>query len=743
MLTWLTKERGAFLNLLVLSAACSLVVFSGGALVAQQAGDESASDSQVEDSASQEEQEGSEQNPVEDEIIVLASRTELPASATPASVVLIDTETVESNTVISDELASVLSRTVPGFAPSIQKLTGRGETLRGRNPLYLVDGVPQHNATRDGSRDGHTIDLAFVERIEVINGSNAIQGVGATGGVVNVVTRSSDLVSDWNTSIDLRLTGSADLESDSLGYKASALTGWGGERAGFLVGASLFERGLFFDANGDPVGLYPTQGDIMDSQTVGLFGNGRWVLSDEIALNLMINDFDLERNGDFRAVRGDRTLGIPTGTVEGDPSSEVGNPARNETTAYSLTLIHSDLAGGSLTAQVYDQDYKALFEGGTFGGFFRLTVDGEPFLDQSAVVSNKTGLKLSYNRLLANDDLRVTAGLDVFRDESAQVLDRSGREWVPETLFETVSPFLQLNYDLGDRVSLSGGARYEDARLEVDDYTTIAAANSTFVGGGEPSFEETLVNVGLIVRPAEGWNLYGAYNESFTMPDAGRVLRAVNVPGLNVDSLFNLEPVIADNVELGVEYSGRRFTGRAALFDSTAENGSRLSSNDQGIFEVVRQRTEIDGFEIFAEYIINQSFSIGANYGATNGEFDSNGDDRVDTDLDGLNIGPDRLNLFLHGRLNDRFGGTLQVSNFADRDFRGPAARVGRDFDGYTLVDLSLWLDIPVGQLRLGLENVLNEDYFNYFAQTEPFARTDTYFKGNGRTVGLSWRVDL
>ncbi|MEM8963991.1 MAG: TonB-dependent receptor plug domain-containing protein [Acidobacteriota bacterium] len=172
---------------------------------------------------------------LEDEIIVKASRTELPASSTPASVVLIDEEAVEANTVIADELASVLSREVPGFAPSIQKLTGRGETLRGRNPLYLIDGVNQHNALRDGSRDGHTIDLAFVERIEVINGSNAIQGVGATGGVINVLTREPSLGTGWQSSVDLRLNGSSDFDSDSVGYKVSGLTGGSGERFGPMM----------------------------------------------------------------------------------------------------------------------------------------------------------------------------------------------------------------------------------------------------------------------------------------------------------------------------------------------------------------------------------------------------------------------------------------------------------------------------------------------------------------------------
>src|SRR5690606_39827031 len=51
-----------------------------------------------------------------------------------------------------------------------------------------LDGVPQSNPLRDGRRDGFTIDMEAIERVEVIFGANAIQGLGATGGIVNYVT---------------------------------------------------------------------------------------------------------------------------------------------------------------------------------------------------------------------------------------------------------------------------------------------------------------------------------------------------------------------------------------------------------------------------------------------------------------------------------------------------------------------------------------------------------------------------
>lgn len=675
-----------------------------------------------------------------EELVVTAARTEQPASAIAGTVTIVDSETIRQQATISDDLASVLSRSVPGFAPSSQKLAGRGETLRGRNPLYLVDGVPQHNALRDGQRDGHTIDMAFVERVEVINGSNAIQGVGATGGVVNTVTRSPVAGDAWETTTQARFTTADNFDSDATGYKISVLTGRGSEHIDFIAGFAYHDRGLFIDPNGNPVGLYPTQGDIMDSTSLSLFGKAAWRMSASSTLTMMVNDFDLKRNGDFRSVPGDRDAGIPTGTVEGDPSADVGDPARNETTTVSLTYRHADLLGGSVEVQLYDQSYRALFEGGTFGGFFRLTPDGEPFLDQSAIVSDKNGIKTTYNRNFVDPSINVTAGVDFFRDDSAQELARSGREWVPETQFATISPFLQLSWDITEAISLSGGARHENAELAVNDYATIASSNSTFVSGGSPEFDETLWNAGAIWRVNDSWTVYAANSEAFTMPDVGRVLRAVSTPGQDVDNLLAIEPIVTDNLEAGIEFDNGVLRGRLAYFESDSDNGSRLLSNDEGIFEVQRQRTEIDGFEMTFEYVFGDRLTLGGNYSRTDGRFDQDDDGAVDSDLDGLNIGPDRLNLYAFGLLRDDLRWRIQVSNLEDRQFEGPGAPTGRDFDGYLLVDLFAGWQTALGEFSIGVENLLNEEYFTYFAQTEPAARADTYFLGNGRTLTLGWQ---
>lgn len=93
---------------------------------------------------------------------------------------IIDAEAIVQKTAQAASAVDAVAAHVPSFSPTRQKLSGFGEPLRGRSPLYLVDEVPQARPLRDDSRDGYTFDPFFTDRVEVIFGSNAIQGVGAS-----------------------------------------------------------------------------------------------------------------------------------------------------------------------------------------------------------------------------------------------------------------------------------------------------------------------------------------------------------------------------------------------------------------------------------------------------------------------------------------------------------------------------------------------------------------------------------
>ena len=67
-------------------------------------------------------------------IIVTAARTILPANALPLTVDVIDQETLNQQVAIGGSIVDAVSALTPSFSPTRQKLSGAGETLRGRSP---------------------------------------------------------------------------------------------------------------------------------------------------------------------------------------------------------------------------------------------------------------------------------------------------------------------------------------------------------------------------------------------------------------------------------------------------------------------------------------------------------------------------------------------------------------------------------------------------------------------------------
>lgn len=675
--------------------------------------------------------------PIE-EIVVSAARMEVPVSALPSTFEVIGREALDVQAQIGGSAVDAVAALVPSFSPTRQKLSGHGETLRGRSPLYLVDGVPQSSPLRDDSRDGFTIDPFFVDRVEVIFGSNAIQGIGATGGVVNYVTVPSPSESrGWTGALLTQATADGSFEGDSLGYKFAARVGRDLGMLDVVAGAAYEARGAYLDADGRVIGHDGAQGETQDSSSQSVFGRFGLDVGESRRLELMLNRFELEGNGDYVTVAGSRAQGIPTTAVKG---TAAGEPPMNEVTTVSLTYSDHDLFGGRLTGQLFYNDYKGVFGGGTFGTFQDATIAPVGTLfDQSANNSRKRGFKAAYERKVERvPGFRYLLGLDGIRDRTDQSLVQTDRLWVPETTFESVAPFVQLHQGLWDeRLNLAGGVRYENAGLEVGDYTTLASYGSQPVDGGSPEFSETLTNYGATLRVVDGVTLYASYAQGFTMPDVGRVLRAVNVPGQDVDTFLDVSPVVTDNTEVGVEFTRGAVELSAAYFRSEADRGQFLVLVD-GVYEVERQRTEIDGLELAARWHTPlEGLALSASYAALDGRTDTDQDGRVDRDRDGSNIAPDRALLALDYRRGP-WSARVQGQFYLEREFAGGDPR--NDFEGYELVDAWLGFAAPFGDLTLSAQNLLDEQYISYFSDTVGPTDNLRYFAGRGRVVTLGYQ---
>ena len=702
-----------------------------------------------------EQESGEEQNETgradREAIVVSAARTKLPASALPLTVDVIDSEALDRQVAISGSTVDAVSALLPSFSPTREKLSGSGESLRGRSPLYAINGIPQSTPVRDGSRDGYTIDPFFIDRVEVIYGSNALQGIGATGGVVNQVTAQAPAGDGVAVRTLLQGTAADGFDGEALGGKAAALAGYRAGDFDMSIGASFERRGAFLDGHGNRIGVDGTQGEIQDSDSWSVFARFGYQLSSSARFELIANRFELVGNGNYVSVGGNRAQGIPASSTRG---MQTGDLPSNRAELLSASLTDDDLGGGVFTLQGFYSRTRDVFGGGVFTTFQDPAIDPAGMLfDQSANRSRKVGGKVSYERAAPGfEDLTLTAGFDALFDRTAQTLGQTGRVWVPETDFRSLAPFAQANLALFDGIfRLAGGLRYETVQLKVGDYETLAVYGATNtadlstyrpnpVAGGTPSFNKLLVNGGVIVEPVDDVRAYASYAEGYTIADVGRILRGITEQNVDIDNFLALEPVISNNREIGVELDRGILTASATYFWSSSDLGSILVRGTDGIFSVSRQPIEIEGLEINAAVqfppVPGLGFSLG--YSDMAGQTDNNDpDDLINNDLDGANISPDRLNLaidYQQGPFNLR----VASRHYLSRTFND--AGVATDFEGYTLFDAYIGYRTSVGEIALSAQNLTDEFYITYDSDTVQPTNNDRFYAGRGRTLTLSWR---
>lgn len=684
-----------------------------------------------------------------DDIIVTAARSVLPANALPLTVDVIDKAELDQQLVISGSVVDAISTLTPSFSPTRQKMSGAGETLRGRSPLYAINGIPQTTPLRDGSRDGFTIDGFFIDRVEVIYGSNALQGVGGTGGIVNQVTVSPP--SKEGISGRVLLQGNADdgFRGDGIGGKAAGLIQYRKGLFDATVGAAYEKRGVYYDGDGRRVGINLTQGETQDSNTLSLFGRFGYQLGDTGRIDLIAARYEMKVDGDYIAVAGNKLAGVPTSATRGNPPLK---PAASRTESLALSVTDTDLGGGNFVSQIFFNRTRDTFGGEPtpIASFqdVRIAPIGTLF-DQSQNRSRKLGAKFSYERAVPGfEALTGTIGFDALVDRTEQKLIATGRIWVPPSDFRSLAPFAQLNLALFDeKLRFAGGARWENVQVKIDDYTTLAASTKptggVLVSGGKPKFDDVLLNGGVILEPWKGIRAYVSYAEGFTMADVGRITRAISETGVDLDNDLDISPVISNNREIGVEVKRGPLDASATYFWSSSNEGQVLVNGGAGIFNVIRQRVEIEGLEINAGIrmpIDGLKLSVG--YAHLKGRYDASltPDDKVGTDLDGANISPDRLNLaasFVRGPLSAR----VQTNFYLSRTFRSSEIVLDprNDFGGYELTDASVRYQTRLGGFTFAVQNLFDKQYIDYASSTQ--RATDNFFNfaGRGRNFTLGW----
>ncbi|MGH8638240.1 MAG: TonB-dependent receptor, partial [Burkholderiales bacterium] len=352
---------------------------------------------------------------VAETVTVSVTRRTESIAAIPAAVTVVTGDELRQQMQLTNSLPDALGYLVPGLAPGSQSQSVFGQNLRGRRALVLIDGIPQAT-TRNVSRDLTTIDPAAVERVEVIRGATALYGDGATGGVINIVTRRPadggvQLTSEVGFNVSLSHAG------DSPGANVRQTVGRRQGRFEYLFGASLEHVGSAFDADGDRIPPDPhRQGGPADVNAQSVFGKVGFSPAPAQQVQVSVNYFRNEQSTEYTNDPSVSTL--PPGaqkarTIRG---LSLDDPEGTDNTNVSLDYVNRDLRGQRLQAQLYYRDYLTVF----FPSDGRALAAQGRIISQSRLDSQKLGGR--FNIELPARGRRVPAflaGLD-FSDESTE-----------------------------------------------------------------------------------------------------------------------------------------------------------------------------------------------------------------------------------------------------------------------------------------------------------------------------------
>lgn len=369
---------------------------------------------------------------IDETFVITATRYQQDVDKIPGAITVIKEEDIARQLSVSDDLTAMLSTLVPSMTPSRQKLSNQGENLRGRTALILVDGVPQNNPLRNGNRYGHPVDSSVLERVEVVNGASAVHGMGATGGMINYITKTAKEGDDFNQTVGVRMTDN--FKDDGMGSKAYYSLKHHDEKFDIVAAASWDDRGINYDGNGNAVGMNSVQGETQDSQAGNFFVKAGKNFGDQ-RLEFSVNQYHLEGKNNYVPIKGDFEKGI-VGTIEkGTPS---GEPVSNKTKSYNLKYTHDDLANGGLTVQAFYQEFDAVF------GEANWFPTPEIAKDQGVIKSKKQGVKVAYSKIdIFDKDDSWVFGIDVLDDTTQQSLVNTGLGVTPKMRYLGVSPFVQ------------------------------------------------------------------------------------------------------------------------------------------------------------------------------------------------------------------------------------------------------------------------------------------------------------
>ncbi|MEM1437275.1 MAG: TonB-dependent receptor, partial [Pseudomonadota bacterium] len=607
-------------------------------------------------------------------------------------------------------------------------------------------------------------DPLTIENVEVVYGPTSLYGAGATGGVIQFFTRDpldEGFEVSFGTQFRAFATGDDSLSSDGFSPKFNAsISGRLNDRV------SVFGYISYDDING----VFSADDELISGRSAfandtTYFGKVRIDISDDQSLTAIVNRTELESANRQFELGGTLNSDGATVATELDTVFSYAEPPTNEFLYGALSYRHDNLLGGALNVLGYYSDSEFLNPGSDIRGTIAAGIFPAewPGLWQSGRINEEYGLRMDFSRSFA-DRVSLTVGLDYNEVDSESLLPISTEEGFDDSLFfdaaisaeqtppftiDALGLFVEGKFDITDRMTLTGGLRWDRFEYEViGPYSVVfffpGFSNPGVRPGGEGDADDLSYNLGIAYDLGEQTTLFANFSQGFSIPSLGFIGNQVD-PGVPISSSELVAPVITDSYEIGAR--GRWGTLGYAVAGYYTESDFQTTvsiAQDTGLSNRARAPVRIYGIELSGNWAVTERFFLDGSLTYIEGEVDpSDSGDFID--LSTQDVPPLKLTINPRYQLTDQWSVFGQAFYVADRDEGFDAGTDPRESDAYVLFDIGTTINLDfgrggTGRLSLQVTNLLNEDYIPAGEITFIPGRVRP---GPGRAVTLSYQHRL
>ena len=488
------------------------------------------------------------------EIVVTATRMNLPLKSIPQKVEIIDKQKIVS--LPAENTAELLKRTTnldiiqyPGASAQVG-MRGFSPSAQARSyTIVMIDGLPS------GTSNLATLPTSAIERIEVIKGHySVLYGTDAMGGVINIITKKATMQKSAEVSLKGGSFGTTSFDANAAGMlskKVGVVIGFSNQmqqkdyRIGNnnLLKTSEMERLILSENSyGD---VYPNTTFQM-SQLFGKFNysiSNRWNVSVSSFYNMAS---DVKTPGNY--------------------FTQLASKKEIERLNLFSEITHTTTSNKLAIAPYYSNERNSNYE--TAANSKTNFISFKDNVSEYGVRTNNTH---------TFDDITLLAGIDydVLDYQSTRQFQKGSEAspYKPNNKNQRLSAFAQINYELGD-LSLNGGLRANQIKYEIFKHDSLSNKNSS------DNYFYLVPSFGLKYNLPRGFNIHASVGKAFSIPDAFATSGFYEVNTMVGSWPFrmayvgnaDLKPETSITYESGIGYSRGAFYTDLTFFNTTHKN---------------------------------------------------------------------------------------------------------------------------------------------------------------------------